>query len=291
MKKVKTLISSGVWNSVTQLSQTLSNGLDLLVSNLFISSLAMGQLAVAQTLENILNLIVSSVSRIFAPKLTYYYALNDLKSLLHEVKQNMLITSAFANIPFCVLLVLGKDLIELWLPTQDINMIHTLLVLTIFSFFNSPVITGLYNIFLITDNLKVNSVFWLCASIINIIIVFILLNATSLGVFAVAGVSTVTGFIANMTFVPMYAAKCLNQKSWIFHPIIIRYLLVTTIMYALFYGIHYLIPGINNWLSLINSIVCFGILGLFINYSLLFTRNERIKIKIILKKKLLKSGS
>lgn len=74
------------------------------------------------------------------------------------------------------------------------------------------VTTSLNNVFLITNRLKVNSIFWLIISFTNVLLVFIYLNTTSLGIYAVAGVSKVTGILGNLIFVPLYACKCLKIK-------------------------------------------------------------------------------
>ena len=291
MAKVKKLFSSGVWSSISSLSQTLADGLDLLISNLWISSIAMGQLSVAKTLSNILNQVVASISNLFAPQLTYHYAKGDIKSLLSELRQNMLLTSAFANIPACILIAFGHDLIQLWVPTQDADMIYVLLLLTIFPFFDSPPITGMYNVFLITNRLKMNSLFWFCVSLFDVGLVFLLLNTTSLGILAIAGVSTTVGFIANLTFMPMYAATCLKQKKTIFYPIILRYLFVTILMAATFAGIRFLVPAIDSWSSLGLVAVGCGIIGLVYNYFLLLGKPERQKVQSLVQNKLLKRGN
>jgi len=291
LKRIRTLLSAGVWSSVSSLSQTLSDGLDLLISNLFIGSLAMGQLSIAKTLSNILNMVVSNISNLFAPQLTYYYAQKDMKSLLGELKLNMLITSAFANIPFCFLWAFGKDLIYLWVPTQDANIVYTLMLLTIFSFFTSPVINGLYSVFLITNNLKGNSLFWLCISIFDTILVLTLLKFTSLGILAVAGVSTFVGSLANLTFIPIFASRCLEQKWNIFYPVILRYVAVTACLAAALTGVHRFVPASDSWLKLLVMVFVSGAVGLMFDYFLLFGGRERAKFQSLIKDKLVKRGN
>ncbi|XHB96084.1 hypothetical protein AAFF39_05610 [Lactococcus garvieae] len=41
-KAIKELVTSGIWNALSQLGFTLTNGLNLLITNLFISAHAMG---------------------------------------------------------------------------------------------------------------------------------------------------------------------------------------------------------------------------------------------------------
>ena len=55
----------------------------------------------------------------------------------------------------------------------------------------------------------------------NILIVFVLLKTTNLGVYAVAGVSTVITIIRNLVFSIPYAAKCIDiKKRFFFIPVL-----------------------------------------------------------------------
>ena len=121
-------------------------------------------------------------------------------------------------------------------------------------------------------------------------LVFLLLNTTDLGILAIAGVSTSVGFIANMTFMPIYAATCLKQKKTIFYPIILRYFAVTVLMVLTFVGVKLVLPAIDGWLSLGAAAVACGIVGLVINYFLLFGKAERDKLQQLVSSKLLKRG-
>lgn len=286
--KIKTLLSAGIWNSVTNLSQFLSDGLDLLVSNLLVSALAVGQLSIAKTLCSVLNVVVGSVSNLFTPQLTYYYAKKDMDNLITELKSNMLVNSMFANVPFCLLIVFGKQLLELWVPSQDINKIYILLVLTVMHFFITPPINCLFNIFLITNNLRKNSLYWLGVGILNLVIVLALLKTTLLGVFAVAGVSTITGIVSCLTFVPIHGARCLNQRKSIFYPIIFRYLFVTVLILIVFVIISISMVMTNSWINISIKACVSSLVGFLINYLFLFGKNEKSKFNALVKNKLWK---
>ena len=47
---VKKLVGNGVWNSINSLGVTLNSGLDLLVTNLLLTNLEMGQIAITKTI-------------------------------------------------------------------------------------------------------------------------------------------------------------------------------------------------------------------------------------------------
>ena len=273
--KVKELISAGAWNSVTKLSQVLSDGLDLLIANIWISAYLMGELSIAQQFPVYISTLISTLINLFNPNLTEYYAKNDIDAVVKELKLSMKFSSFFSNIIFCILIVFGHYFVGLWVPNQDVDLIYTLLCVIMMSVVVSGVTTSLNNVFMVTNKLKVNSIFWLCVSFANVAIVFALLNTTSLGIYAVAGVSKVTGILGNLFFIPICACKCLKIKWNTFYPIILRYMGTTIVMMAVFFGIKMLFILPINWLTFILVCGIAGVVGCVMNFFILLNKNER----------------
>ena len=46
---IKELVAAGIWNSITKLSQILLDGLDLLLSNIFVSGLMTGNVSIPES--------------------------------------------------------------------------------------------------------------------------------------------------------------------------------------------------------------------------------------------------
>lgn len=274
-KLILQLLSSGIWNTITKISQILSDGLDLLISNLLVSTLAMGQLSIAKTIPTLMSTLISTVVSVFSPQLTMYYAKNDIESLVKELKLTMKMTSFFSNIPFCFLVIFGDLFFALWMPSQNIAILHKLAILSIQAVVVSGAITGLNNVFLVTNRLKVNSLFWICVSFFDVAAVFVLLKTTHLGVYAVAGVSTSVGIIANLTFVPIYACRCLNIKWYTFYPQIFRYTGTTFFMLGIFYILKQIINFPNTWFGFFIIGVISVIAGVVINFAILLNSFER----------------
>ncbi len=275
IEKVKELISAGAWNSVTKLSQVLSDGLDLLISNIWISASLMGALSIAQQLPVYIATLINTLINLFNPNLTMYYAKNDIGAVVKEMKTSMKFSSFFANIIFCILIVFGHYFVELWVPNQDVNLIYTLLCVIMMSVVISGVTSSLNNIFTITNKLRANSIFWLVVSFANVIIVFILLNTTSLGIYAVAGVSKTTGILGNLIFTPIYACKCLKVKWNTFYPIILRYMGTTVAMMLVFFGIRAVYSLPINWLTFVLVCGIAGMVGCLMNFFVLLDKGER----------------
>lgn len=288
IKKILTIIKSGIWNTVTKLGQILSDGLDLLICNIWIDSEAMGQLSVAKTLSGVISNLLASISSIFQPNLTIYYAKNQIKELVQELKMSMKVTGLFANIPLSYLIVFGTIFYTAWIPNQNIELIQILTILTVQGEIISGVITPMYSIYTVTNNVKVDAIIRVVTGFINVLIVFLLIRFTSLGIYAVAATSIITGTLVNITFVPIYVAKrCLGLKWNTFYPIILKYVGTSVGLIVILYIMKIFIDKFNftyNWIIVFGTAVVTGIIGLIINYCLLFNKEEKGQFKNTLKK-------
>lgn len=67
-------MSSGVWNSVNQLSMVLLTSLDIYLMNVLIGAKAAGEYSMAKTLPNFIQSFVGVMVSVFIPQFTILYA-------------------------------------------------------------------------------------------------------------------------------------------------------------------------------------------------------------------------
>ncbi len=282
LKKILTIVKYGIWNTVTKLGQILSDGLDLLICNIWIDSEAMGQLSVAKTLSGVISSLLSTISSIFQPNLTIYYAKKQINELVNELKMAMRVTGLFANIPLSYLIVFGSIFYTVWVPNQNIELIQILTILTVQGEIISGVITPMYGVYAVTGKVKADAIIRVVIGFINVAIVFVLIKFTNLGIYAVAATSIITGTLINVTFVPIYVAKkCIGVKWNTFYPIILKHVGTSIIIIAILYIIKIYIDSYNityNWYLVIITAFISLIIGIIVNY-LLFNKEEKKKIK------------
>lgn len=279
-KAVFELISSGIWNTVNRLGALLLDGLDLLITNLLIDATAMGVLSLSKTVPNLISSFVSSIVGVFSPDYTFLYANGDREGLLKSIKNSMKIMGTIINAPIIVLIVCGKEFFALWQPTQDAEVLQKLFVITIGCLIFSGGINCIYGVFTVVNKIRANAIAVLIGGATSSLITLILVKNTSLGIFAVAGVSTIVSIIRNLVFTAPYGARCLNLKWYTFYPDIFRPVLFTIIGSVL--GV-----GVGNWIVADNWIIWFvkaaiiGIMALAIGYFIILNKEER---KIIISK-------
>lgn len=131
---VKELAKVGVWNSVSQLSQLLFTGLDLLIANLFIGAEEMSILSIAKTLPVMIIGFIGVIAGAFYPAMTISYSTQSTEDFLGETKFASKMCGFICSVPVMGIVVFGKEFFGLWLPTlsaAEINQIQLLSILTL----------------------------------------------------------------------------------------------------------------------------------------------------------------
>ena len=275
------LIKSGLWNSLNNLSTMLLNGLDLLIANLFIDSTAMGTLSIAKTIPTAVLTLLGTISNVFLPQFTILYSKNKIDELINETKFSIKVMSLIMIVPLAGFIIFGTEFFSLWLPSKtpnEIIEIQILSILTLLPNLVSSYIYTLYGINTVTNKLKVPVIVTFVLGIISVIVTYILVQTTNLGVYAIAGVSSIILVIRILTFVPMYAAHNLKVKKGIFYGTLFRALATSALIMVLFAIINMNIT-ISSWLELAIWAVIAGIIGYIVSFICLLNKKEKAKVK------------
>jgi O-antigen/teichoic acid export membrane protein len=264
---------SGIWNTISQVGLLLTDGFDLIICNIFISASAMGTLSIAKTVPSLFTMLVATLTSVFMPVFTINYAKRESSALNKNIKLAMDIMAVIVNVPLVCFIVLGNNFYSLWMPSLDSEQLQLLSLISCATLIINGGVNCIYNIFIVTNKLKVNTVTIVISGILNIIIVSLLLKFSNLGIYAVAGVSTCLAIIKNLFIIIPYSAKCLNYKWYKFYPNVMK-----SIMSVFIGGIAGVLIKrcfiLNTWMTL--SVAAFIILlaSLIINILIFFDKEE-----------------
>lgn len=284
---IRQLISAGIWNSLTKLSQILLDGLDLLLSNLFISGVMTGNVSIGKTIPSLYTSVVALLSDSFYPVFLEYYSKDKTKQLMEEIKNSITVLSMISGVSLSFLIVYAKEFYQLWMPNADSQLLYWITLLSTGTVLISGCIYSLYSVFSLTNNVRENSIALIITGVLSICTTYICLKYTDLGVFAIVGVSSIYGILRNLTFTPIYAAKCLKVPKYTFYPVIIKNLCNIGILIVVYNVVKYVLPS-NTWGTLILSALINVILGLAITLILMFNKKQRKQLFDNIKSKLRK---
>ena len=279
-KKIKIIISSGIWNSVTRVGNILSEGLDLLITNLFLGSVEMGILAIVKTIPSMIGSAINSLVSIFMPNMTKLYAEGKIEELSSYIKKSMKIIGCFLNIPIVCIIVLGDVLFLLWFPAQNSGLLQILSVITISQWIVVGPVSIMHNVFTVINKIKTNSILICITGLLNVVLVYALLKTTSFGLFVVVSISCLLSIIRNLAYTLPFSAKYLGVKWSTFFPEIFRAFIATLICSLVGYIVKFVLAP-NSWFLLILSGIVVCILSFVVNFFVLFTKDQR---KYIFKK-------
>ncbi len=285
-EKVRELVSLGAWNSVTRLGQLLLDGLSTSIANIMISAAAMTTISISTQVPTVISNLMGTIAGVFNPQMTIAYAKEDKKQLLEIIASADRIMIFIISIPIAFMTVFGKAFFQLWIGrTQDPGELYILALLNVGTLFVSASIQVLYHVFLITKRVKLNSVVILLSGIVTTATVFVLLETTDLGVYAIAGVSTFYGILRNLVFTPIYAARCLQVKWYTFYGDILLGLASIGAICLTALPFQMLIE-IDGWIKLFAVGIAAGAAALAVNFLIVLRKNERKMVLDMVKKKL-----
>lgn len=255
VKKVFEMVKAGIWNSISKLSQVLLNGLDLIITNLFIGGSIQGCVSIAKTFSNIIISLIASVSDVFLPKFLKSYADSE-EALDKEFFLSTKILGYFSCLILSLFITYCRDFYIIWLPGEDYILISNLTYISLLSIVISGPVYSMFSIYTVINKVKPQAVANLIMSVLSTGTVFVLLKTTNLGVYAIVGVSSIFGMIKNLTY-NMYCLKKyagINIKKC--YTVILRNILTM----AIICGILTLIKGkfeiSNLWILIIH--ILFG---------------------------------
>lgn len=273
--KLCQVLSSGIWNSITKLSQIFSSGLDLIVANLFVGSTEMGYLAIAKTVPQVIVSFNTTIANTFSPNMMELYAKGDMAELKKTAKMAMKFMCLYVTIPNAILITMGEAFYELWVPNQPAKLLCVLSVLTVINSCVTGPLMPLYQIFTITNKVKQSSIVLVVYGFSSILLTFICLKITDLGLFAVAGVSLIGSLVVALCYHLPFSAIYIGLPWYSFFPEILKGILTMIVQCAIGFLVNCLLPLERSWLMWFSGAVVAGGLGLTANFCLILSGDEK----------------
>lgn len=271
---LKKMIKSGIWNTINQCGNMLMTGLDLLITNMLISPTLMGVLSVAKTIPNAIISLAGVINTSFAPALVKDWASGEKERILKQLRNSMKISSVIISIPVVTFCCFSFEFYSLWMPTLDARMLATLSFLSCMAYIPCAGIQNLYNVYTASNKLSINSITFVLGGILNVLLVFILLNMTNLGVYAVAGVSSIITITRILTITVPYTARILDFKWYEFYKDVLVSLCCCGINLIVAYVVRYLVRS-DTWMHLIIAVFCTVLLTLILDLICILSKMER----------------
>ena len=277
IKSIGELVGTGIWSSFNQLTQTLINGLDLVFANKYLGALEMSLMSYSKTVPVQILALIGLVSNVFGPKMTIVYASGDMERFKKNVNSALKLSGFICSVPIIGFVAFGTPFFKLWLvmlSDEEIRLTQLLSVLTLLPTMFSVYIYPLYSVNTITRKLKIPVLVSFGIGLVNVIMVPILMEYTTLGLVGIKIVSSVLLTLRVLLFVPLYAAYSLNMRWNTFYPALARGTVCSAVLLATFSFVNNIVV-LDTWIKFGVICVLCGAFGYVVNFFILLSKEER----------------
>ena len=274
------LIQSGAWNVVSRLGSIIGHEVDLLLANLFITPSAMGQFAIVRGIPFLVLSLFSTISSVFGPILTNLWAQNKMDEMRNELLKGVRILGFFANIPMVIFFVLSDSFYALWVPDQDANVLRWVTIFSCFGSIFSMPLEVLWNVFTITNKIKVSSLVMLTLQGIIFItwLVGLPLMTSEFGkLLFLCGAGTFWSVVKSLFFLPLYGAHCLKFDRLTFYSPLLKSILGFSILMVVSSTAKCFVR-VDSWLMLFVLSIGVSIVGCVLNFYVILRSQDRLFI-------------
>lgn len=280
INKIKILLSSGLWNTLTKMGNLLGENLDLLLTNLFVSAVAMGNLSLAKKIPILILSLISSICVAFAPLFTKSYALNNMKEMKKQVLFSIKLISSIAIIPLCLLLSISDMFYKLWVPNLDS---HNLYVITVI--FSLPLILALalepiQHIIVITNKVKGYSVATIFFNILNFVSLLIIVYTVSPDymIYYMVGSISFWALWRVGVFLPIYSSYCIKEKKSFFYKTLFKIALALLLSVIVSLLIKNLMAENVTWMNLLIILMVVVFICFIFSWLIILDRESKNRL-------------
>lgn len=277
ISKLKELVTSGIWNSITQLGIIIESGLDLIITNQFIGNYEMGLLAVAKTVPAAFSTLGNAIFNAMAPKQTILYANGNKNDLKKEILCTRKLICFIVMPIISVYMLMAKSFLKLWLPSKSSQEIQIMYILTCLICLRYPafcVYKGLTNVPIMYNKQKITAIQNVCTNLLGLFTTLILLMVTNKGVYIIAGISPIFVILGDcFIYVPYVIYLLKESQTEMFIPILadifkMYFIYVVCILMADFFAV-------DSWIFFIIYVAILSIVLYSVIFMLTFNKEEK----------------
>lgn len=269
IKYVKTMLSSGVWNSVNQLGNILLASSSLLLANVLYGASGSGTYSIIQTVPNFINGVITMLTGVFVPVITYRYAQNNKKSMLNEINKAQKLIGLISCSVIAVFIGLSFEFFTLWTPAEDAAFLQIISTITIIPHFIIGSVWPISNLNAVMNRVKTPAIYMICSGVANVVIICLTYMIAAPGIISIPIISSIIQLIWVGVFIPMYPCEKLGVKKYYFYTPLVRMCIGGIVVVLLTYMIKsYFV--INSWLMFFTVGIICGALALAINFVFMY---------------------
>ena len=193
----------------------------------------------------------------------------------------------FVAVPCAILITMGVEFFRLWVPEQPAVLINILSILTVINSCVTGPMQPLYQIFTITNKIRQSSIAMIIFGFSSILVTYVFVRFTPLGVYAVAGVSLVGSLLVALFYHLPYSAIYIGLPRHTFFPEIGKSVVSLVLACGVGFAVNAVLT-LDSWLMWFVGAAAAGLISVAVNMMLILNGEERAHLLQMVRNKLKK---
>ena len=261
--RVKELSHMGGWVLINQIGSLLFLKIDLFLANKFLGASIAGEYAIVLQWNMLIRVFAGLLSGVLTPITMILYAKGERVNLIKMLKITFKLMSIGMAIIIGILTALSGDILSIWMG-ENFRHLETLMTLSLLPLVINLAVYPLFAVQTAYNKVKIPGIVTLLLGLANLLLAILLLQWTTLGLYAIVLAGVIILTLKNTFFTPIYASYLLKIPSFSF----IKYYIygiafyIVSYIFTSFISAFYQIDGYITLilvaiLSLISSLLIF----------------------------------
>lgn len=274
------LLKTGVWSSLSNLSNVLLGSTTLILGNLFLGGNVVGIISLSKTIPNCMNTLYYAIYNVFTPNMVKSYAQGDMDGMVEQGRLSMKVMTFILMPIIAGVIIFIPEFLELWVPGKSAAEITTIAqycrIITAGMLIEMPVLPLTY-FAIATNKVRNDTLFTLGSSGVLLGLAFVGLKYLSMGGEVIVLSQSINVVIVFFVWTPIYAAATIGRKWSTFYPCYLKCLLGTIVLLGCYSGIKHFYY-INSWSRLVIVAALAGGLGYLFGFVILLSKQQKKEI-------------
>jgi membrane protein EpsK len=271
--KLKEMVQSGIWSSVSKVGDTMIGGLNSYLTNLFLGTYMAGLYASFAQIQSMGAVLATTVAGSFVPIIYDLFATGDFSSLSTFLKKATKSLGVLLGVMSGCLLVFVIPFVTLWLgvDASQYRAVLFMLVTLIPLAYSGEVFV---RCFMAANKLKYPALITVAMGALNIVLIVVFCFVLSLGLMGLVMAQTISLVLRALVFFAPYASRISHMKMYSVFASMSVCLAAFAISALIGFGVSLIILP-DTWLTMLAAGVMTALISLFACTFIILSKGDR----------------
>lgn len=242
----------GAWSILSKFGTLMFIQASIILVNIYVGAAAQSGFSIVASIISMVSTACFSITATLAPLIYLAYSKKDKENMLRIVKVAMRFVTLLLAFPVAYICIFSPQILTVWVGGEFAGLSDIIFLMFLVQV-GVCAIDVLESVPIIMMKIKPVALVTICIGVFNVALSIVLLTYTDMGMTGVAIAWTMSMFILNFIFIPLYNARILLMPWYTFLKPIVPGFTAFVICLAIGFTISWLYVLPSTWLAVLGS--------------------------------------